>query len=329
MNTRLAILRVLSDGALHSGADIGAKLDISRAAVCKAVNAIAESGLAIDAVSGRGYRLQAPLVLLDRKRIASHVTDEAIASRQIEILEQVDSTNRHLLSQIQAHTDSSDVNGRTCLAEVQPRGRGRRGRGWVTTPYSNLMLSMSWRFAGGAAMLAGLSLAAGVAVQRALERCGAKGVGLKWPNDVLCGEKKLAGLLIDVSGEATGPCTVVLGVGINCYIAPAEGALIDQPWTDLQTITGATVDRNRLAALLIEQLHKMFREFALTGLSGFRAQWERHHLYAARAVRVIQGDDKFDGVVEGVDENGALRVRDARGQSRAFHSGDVSLRTAR
>jgi BirA family biotin operon repressor/biotin-[acetyl-CoA-carboxylase] ligase len=323
MITRARIIRTLSDGKLHSGAAIGRKLGISRAAVFKRVKALADSGLVIDAVASRGYRLEAALTPLDRKRIVKQLDGLGPALGQIEILDVVDSTNRHLLARAIA---AADPNGDVCLAEAQPQGRGRRGRGWIATPYNNLMLSMRWRFASGPAMVSGLSLAAGVAVVRALEQYGVREVGLKWPNDILWNGRKLAGLLVDVQGEAAGPCTVVLGVGINCRIAAAEARHIDQPWVDVQTITGETVDRNRLAALTLRELHSMFGRFARSGLTAFRAEWERHHLYTGQRVCVHQGDAEFDGMVQGIDDSGALRLRDAHGTTKTFFSGEVSLR---
>lgn len=326
MTTRAHLVRLLSDGELHSGTELGRVLRVSRAAVCKAVKALSELGLNIDAVAGRGYQLTAPLVPLERKRIVTFLDGAGPASRQIEILDQVDSTNRHLLAQA---ASSNDPSGNVCLAEAQTQGRGRRGRHWLATPYQNVMLSMAWRFSGGPAMVAGLSLAAGVAIVRALERYGAREIGLKWPNDLLWRERKLAGLLVDVQGEATGPCTVVLGVGINCRLAPAEAKSIDQPWADLQTITGETVDRNRLAAFVIDELHRMFETFAARGLSAFRADWDRRHLHAGQRVILHHGDTHIDGTVEGVDDNGALRLRDAHGSTRTFYSGEVSLKATR
>jgi len=278
MNTRTQIIKLLADGECHSGTDIGRRLGVSRAAVCKGVKALGTIGLAVEALGGRGYRLQTPLTPLDRRQLLCHLDGAGVASRQIEILDEVESTNRHLLAQA---IDASDPSGSVCLAEVQSQGRGRRGRGWIATPYQNLMLSMAWRFAGGPAMVSGLSLAAGVAIVRALERCGIQDVGLKWPNDVLWKDRKLAGLLVDVTGEATGPCTVVLGIGVNCRIAPADARRIDQPWVDLYTIGGQIPDRNLLAALVIDELEKMFRGFAEHGLAGFRAEWARHHLSTA------------------------------------------------
>jgi BirA family transcriptional regulator, biotin operon repressor / biotin---[acetyl-CoA-carboxylase] ligase len=325
MSTRAQLVRRLSDGKLHSGTELGRALRVSRAAIFKAVKSLGEFGVEIDAVAGRGYRLPAPLIPLDRKRIQTFLDGNGPPGRDIDILEQVDSTNRYLLEQLSA---ASDACGRVCLAEAQTQGRGRRGRGWITTPYQNITLSMAWSFGSGPAMVAGLGLAAGVAIVRALERYGVRDVGLKWPNDLLWRDRKLAGLLADVQGEATGPCLVVLGVGINCRIAPPEAKHIDQPWADLQTITGETVDRNRLAAFAIAELHRMFEAFAEQGLRAFRADWERHHLHTGKPVSVQQGDRRIDGTVEGVDDNGALLLRDTRGGAHTFYSGEVSLRAS-
>jgi len=332
MTTRAEILKMLSDGVFHSGTDLGNNLGITRAAVCKCIRRLTQSGLDVHRVTGRGYRLDAPLTLLDRSRILKHLGAAApLLKNRLEILDQVDSTNRYLRARAaEEQKDTRDLaaslHGSVCLTEAQSQGRGRRGRAWVTTPYHNLTLSMAWRFPSGPAFASGLSLAAGVAVLHAIEEYGVEGGGLKWPNDVLWKGRKLAGLLADVAGEAAGPCVAVLGVGINCFIHEREAARIDQPWADLQTITGAPVDRNRLAALVIRHLRAVLEDFADSGLAPYRGEWERRHLYAGRKVRLLQGEATHEGIAEGVDEHGALCVRDARGAVRKFHSGEISLR---
>jgi BirA family biotin operon repressor/biotin-[acetyl-CoA-carboxylase] ligase len=187
---------------------------------------------------------------------------------------------------------------------------------------------MAWRFPGGPGLVSGLSLAAGVALVRTLEEYGVSGVGLKWPNDVLWDNRKLAGLLVDVQGEAMGPTRVILGVGINGYISPQDASHIDQPWIDLQGITGETTDRNRLAALVVRRLLDMFQLFAARGFAPFREEWEERHLFHGRRVRLIQGEREFTGTAEGIDETGGLIIRHNRNRQ-VFHSGEVSLRPAR
>ncbi len=323
MTTRAEILRMLSDGAFHSGTDLGKKLGITRAAVCKNIRHLTQSGLDVHRVTGRGYKLDAPLTLLDRSRILKHLGAAAADFRdRLHLLDEVDSTNRRLA---ELAPQAKSVDGLACLAEMQSGGRGRRGRRWVATPYHNLMLSMGWRFPGGPALVSGLSLAAGLAVLRALEEYGISDAGLKWPNDVLWNGRKLAGLLADVQGEASGPTLVILGVGVNAYLSRDDAERIDQPWVDLREILGESVDRNRLAALMLRHLRSMFQEFAVKGFTPFRETWSSRHLYHDRRVRLIQGEREFTGTVEDIDEHGGLIVRLAKGRQ-VFHSGEISMR---
>ena len=321
MSTRHALLKLLADGAFHSGPLLGERLGVSRAAVNKAIQSLAESGADIHRVSGRGYRLGEPFVPLSATSINALLTERQVRA-DVEVFDEVDSTNQQLLR------TPDMANGRVCLAEAQTAGRGRRGRGWVASPCHNILMSMGWRFESGPAGLAGLSLAAGVAVLHALEEFGVRDAGLKWPNDILRDSRKLAGLLIDLRGEASGPSLVVLGLGLNVYLAPSDAALIDQPWTALRENLPALVDRNRLAGLLVFHLAEMFRAFERAGFEAFRGEWERRHLYAGQAVRLHTGLEDMFGTVAGIDAQGGLRVQLVGGELRTFHSGDVSLRAA-
>jgi len=321
MSTRHALLKLLADGAFHSGPLLGERLGVSRAAVNKAVQSLVEGGADIHRVSGRGYRLGEPFVPLSAVTIRAQLAERQVQA-EVEVVDEVDSTNGHLL-------DSPETaNGRVCLTEAQSTGRGRRGRGWVATPCHNIVMSMGWRFESGPAGLSGLSLAAGVAVLRALDEFGVHGAGLKWPNDILRDGRKLAGLLIDLRGEASGPSLVVLGLGLNVHLAPGDGARIDQPWTSLREVLPAPIDRNRLAALLIIHLSDMLRVFERDGFTAFCSEWQRRHLYAGKAVCLHTGQDEVLGTAEGIDVHGGLLVRIADGELRTFHSGDVSLRAA-
>lgn len=326
MTTRHALLRLLSDGHFHSGTDLGLSLGVSRAAVCKTIKSLGETGVNVHRVTGRGYRLEQPFVPLDRQCILAELQrlePSPSAGFTLEVLEETDSTSSHLL---QGAVD--DSGGRVCLAEAQRQGRGRRGRRWVATPWHNILLSMAWRFEQGPAVLAGLSLAAGVAVLHALQDYGVSGVGLKWPNDLLWRERKLAGLLVDIRGEAAGPCCAIVGLGLNVYLDARDAAAIDQPWVDLHAMLKQTIDRNRLAALLIHHFREMFRRFESDGLAAFRSEWEAHHCYAQQRVCLLQGDTQIEGNVQGIDDSGALLIRDASGALRRFHSGEISLRAA-
>jgi len=323
METRTRLLAQLADGEIHSGAQLGTRLGITRAAVAKAVQTLCRSGLRIRAFPGRGYRLQYPIELLDVRRLRRELRAQGLnVGRRLTVLTEVDSTSRHLVQQLELNPTA----GQICLVEWQRAGRGRRGRAWVASPFSSLLLSMSWQLGTGPGLLTGLSLAAGVAVVRALRRYGVNGVGLKWPNDILWNHRKLAGLLLDVRGEATGPCWVVLGVGINGRLATTDAKQIDQPWVDLYTITGQSVRRNDLAVAVILELHTMFERFEREGFAVYRDYWRRYDVFRDQPVRVVGDQQTIEGIARGITESGALRMTDGQGREHCFYSGDVSLR---
>ena len=188
------------------------------------------------------------------------------------------------------------------------------------------MMSMLWQFDRGSASLAGLSLAAGVAVVKTLHEFGLSDIGLKWPNDVLWNNRKLAGLLLDVQGEVAGPSRVVLGLGINVSIGDKDSCNINQPWVDMKNIVGNVIDRNKLVAILVTNLKDMFTCFETSGLSAFEQDWQAMHVFHGCTVQLLHGDEVLVGVVEGVDANGALKLRDVTGKVSAYRSGEVSLR---
>jgi BirA family biotin operon repressor/biotin-[acetyl-CoA-carboxylase] ligase len=323
----LQIVRLLADGERRSGEVIAAELGISRAAVWKAVHKAGERlGLAIEAGRGQGYRLRRPLELLDADAIAAGIdADAAPALDRIEVHAEIDSTNSHLL---RAAADGAP-SGRVCLAERQSAGRGRQGRSWVSPFGRNIYLSVLWRYPLAPAELGGLSLAAGVAVARALEAAGADGVGLKWPNDVHWRRRKLAGLLLEVAGEAQGPSRVVVGIGVNLGLDPEQGAAIDQPWTDLEQVLGArAAGRNAIAAALVGQLADALERYGRDGINAFIDDWRRLDAYHGEPVELIQGPRRIAGVHAGIDGDGALLL-DTAEERRRFNAGEVSLRPAR
>ncbi len=326
MSTRLEIVRFLADGNFHSGSDIGRSLGISRAAVAKHIKKLVGQGLTVHRVTGRGYRLATPITLLDAEEIRHYLeaADMGLAVN-IEVLHEVESTSDYLL---QTTADTNQF-PRVCIAEIQNNGRGRRGRPWFTMAYTNITLSISWKYESGPANLAGLSLAAGSALLHALKEYGITGLGLKWPNDVLYQDRKLAGLLVDIAGEATGPTHVVLGIGINGRLSTHDIDRIDQPCIDLNEILHETIDRNRLAAITIKHLLQMFIKFEQAGLSAFKQEWEENHIFHGKRVQVVQMNNTITGIVEGVDTQGSLIVRGEDDRLRVLHSGEISIQVLR
>ena len=329
----LRVLRVLADAEFHSGQGIARALGISRGSVWNAVRALTAAGIDVYRVHARGYRLAQPLSFLDAQKIAAH-TGDVKARLAIDVIDIVDSTNTLLMRRALAGAPSGTV----IAAEWQESGRGRMGRAWHAEVGGGLTFSLLWRFQQGAAALAGLSLAAGVALVRALGALGAREVLLKWPNDVLWRNAKLAGLLLEMQGDALGPSAVVIGVGLNVRLSPAARARIDQPVADLNSALGGAeqsvgfthpTDRNAVLGAILAELVRTLDTFSQRGFGALRGEWERYHAYQDRRVAVIMPDGaRRQGIARGVAEDGALIFETGSARTR-LHSGEVSVRAAR
>ena len=318
----LGVLRRLADGEFHSGETLARALDVSRASVWHAVRELDAAGLDIYKVHGRGYRLQQSLTLLDRASIERYLAADA-GRFVVDIRSEADSTNTMLLQLAAAGTPSGTV----LAVEWQRRGRGRLGRAWHAGVGEALTFSLLWRFERGAGALSGLSLAVGSALACALEEDGATAIGLKWPNDILWRGRKLAGILIELAGDALGPTAAVIGVGVNVHLTDATRARIAQPVVDLETVCGTVPDRNRLLARMLVQLGATLDEFVRDGFKPLRAEWQRRHAFQDRRVTLIFPDgSRQSGRAGGVAEDGSFLLETRAGTKR-YHSGEISLRT--
>jgi BirA family biotin operon repressor/biotin-[acetyl-CoA-carboxylase] ligase len=317
------LVGLLADGRFHSGEQLAQHLGVSRAAVWKRLQRMArDTGLAVDAVRGRGYRLRAPLELLDAERLGSILSDRygQVCDRHW-VLSSVDSTNAFLARQPVPAPGRACV----CLAEQQAAGRGRRGRQWASSYGSSILMSASWRFELPLAGLSALSLAVGVAVAEALSGLGLEGLGLKWPNDVQHAGRKLAGILVEASGETGGPALAIVGVGVNVRLADHLGESIDQPWTDLARAGYPTISRNALAEVLRVGILDACREYADRGIQPFLRRWSVFDQFVGRPVRLVGVGGQRDGRYLGLDSTGGLRLEGPDGV-RTYHAGELSLR---
>ena len=325
MTRRGELLRLLADGELHSGEELATRLAISRAAVWKQLHQLGAWGIELQATPGRGYRLAEPIELLEAAAIRRALPQIAAGRlRHLEVHEELDSTSDRLLAVTNLPAGRFDA----CLAEFQVAGRGRRGRRWLAPFASGLCLSVNWNFRDAPAALGALSLAAGVAILRALKQFRIGGLALKWPNDVVHAGRKLGGILIDMRGEAAGPAYVVVGVGLNLRLPERIRARLRADGieaTDLATLQGSAPRRNALAATLVNELALAFEELAGRGLAGFSDEWRAADALAGQRVRVLQGNRSVEGLARGVDADGALLV-DAGGTRQRVLSGEVSVR---
>ncbi len=327
-----SLLRQLADGDFHSGEELAATVGLTRARVSQVLKDAESAGLDLERIKGRGYRLLDAPDFLDANTVRAELTARR-AERGggvrlvVEVVDQLDSTSSELLRRSQRR----DVHGVALAAEWQTAGRGRRGRTWTAIAGGSLTFSVGWRFEQGAGFLAGLSLAVGVAVARALEAEGFHGIALKWPNDLIHRHRKIGGILIEVNGDALGPSTTVIGVGLNVRLPLAARNNIAGPVTDLASVAGRKakgINRNRLLARLIDEMAAALEQYAKAGFAPFAAEWQHRHAYQGKPVTLLLPDGaSVAGKVAGVDASGALVLADGPRRAR-FLSGEISLRRA-
>lgn len=312
------LLTLLSDGGFHSGSELGELMNLSRTSIWKAVPSLQELGVPIEVIKGKGYRIPLGLDLLNKNKILSLLPRNISDQVSLDILLSCSSTNDYL-STFPSELDPAGY--QVCLAENQTSGRGRRGRLWVSPFARNISCSVGFLLSGGVDALSGLSLVVGVAVAKALEDFGVKDVSLKWPNDVYVGGKKIAGILLELSGEATTNWKVVCGIGLNVHMSRNDNVSIDQDWCSLCDVV--QVGRSEVVAKMICRLVSAIELFKAGTFQLFMDDWKRLDMLSGKRVVVSPGG--IEGRVIGVNLQGALIVHDS-GDVHVINAGEVSVR---
>lgn len=341
------LLKTLADGQFHSGEVLAQRLGVSRATVFNALADIADYGVALQRIRGRGYRLAHPWQQLNRDEIlrwldygnllmeplANQLGEQTTPAKSlvmsghpkdagqfdIEVLPQAASSNTLLLQRATLGASSGSV----LAVELQTAGRGRLGRAWHSCLGNALTFSLLWRFECGLNALSGLSLAVGVAMVRALKTFDVQGVQLKWPNDILTAQGKLGGVLIEAQGDMLGPSAVVIGIGLNCTLPANLVQQIDQPASALNEACAVTPGRNQLLAGILRELSRVLQQFAQDGFATLRDEWEQCHMHQDSTVQLQLADGStVSGIARGVSDSGELCLETAQGM-RQFHSGEV------
>ncbi|PKG81550.1 biotin--[acetyl-CoA-carboxylase] synthetase [Colwellia sp. 75C3] len=322
------LVKSLASGQFVSGQLLGEQLGISRTAIAKHIKALTEIGLDIYSVTGKGYKLAQPMYLLEKDKILCLLVNEASKQTEkqsdlplVEVHSLIDSTNDYLMRRLPNQVSP----GQVCLAEYQSAGRGRRGRQWISPFGSQIYLSMYWYLEQGLSAAMGLSLVTALAVSDAVKAHSDIQVQLKWPNDIYLDGVKLAGILIDLEGQALEPSHCVIGIGLNLHMPEEAGKLIEQKWTDLQSHSKVKIDRNALSAQLISCLRQRLHQHQQEGLVPMLDEWHAHDAFLNKRVKLITGERVTHGICRGVNNQGALLL-EVDGQVKPVYGGEVSLR---
>ncbi|MDF1897245.1 bifunctional biotin--[acetyl-CoA-carboxylase] ligase/biotin operon repressor BirA [Rahnella contaminans] len=312
----LQLISILADGEFHSGEQLGTAMGMSRAAINKHIQTVRDWGVDIFTVPGKGYSLPYPIQLLEEEKILA-----LLPAGGVSVLPVIDSTNQYLMDRI-GQLNSGDA----CAAEYQQAGRGRRGRKWFSPFGSNLYLSMYWKLEQGPAAAMGLSLVIGIVMAEVLHRLGAVDVRVKWPNDLYLNDRKLAGILVELTGKTGDAAHLVIGAGINLKMREPATDTINQGWINLQE-AGVNIDRNELTATLLKELRSALVHFEQEGLTPFIARWRDLDNFLDRPVKLLIGDQEILGIERGIDPQGALLL-EQDGLIKPYIGGEISLRGA-
>jgi BirA family biotin operon repressor/biotin-[acetyl-CoA-carboxylase] ligase len=338
-NIDYKILSILADNQYHSGEYLAQVFSTSRAAVCKRIAKIniflqtnTYNYLEIISITGKGYCLNKPFDYVCSDSITQQLQiNHNINNTQIDFFPIIDSTNNYLIN-LPIAVDQYHI----CLAEQQTSGRGRntinQKKSWHSPFGNNIYCSIAWHYQSCQNALLGLSLVAGITLAEILTELGCLGVQLKWPNDILINNKKVAGILTEIYGEPNGGCKLVIGFGLNVFNNYNDQYLddmnvnINRPWTNI--VSGLTckslMQRNNIITSLISKFIVNYQLFIMQGLDSFLARWHRYDLLLNKSINIDIAGQIKQGVYCGIDRSGALLVK-IDGVQQVFHSGEVSI----
>jgi BirA family transcriptional regulator, biotin operon repressor / biotin---[acetyl-CoA-carboxylase] ligase len=317
----IQLLKLMSNGRFHSGEGLAARFEVSRATIFNLLRQAEHHGVRVHAVRGKGYRLASTFSWLDHALLESEIGRLGLGYSLLSV-EETESTNTQLVAEAIAGAPHRTV----LYTDYQHAGRGRRGRSWESPLGGGLAFSVLWRFDRGVSQLSGLSVVVGLALARAVGKISPIPVQLKWPNDLLAGYRKLAGILVEVQGEMAGPSFAVIGIGLNEFLSGQQREEIDQAVVDLAEL-GVRPSRADLMLAILTELSELMDIFEQVGLQPLIKEWSDRHAHEGREVALRLPDGSiYPGIANGLDEHGNLLLTGANGELRRFAAGEVSLR---
>lgn len=260
------------------------------------------------------------------KHVVEECLSEPVSQRlqAVHVHAEIDSTNQEAFRLLEAKTAGNHL----ILADAQTAGRGRRGRTWQSPAGGGLYMSLLYHFSADSAQLQGLSLVTALSVHSVLSSLSSMEIKLKWPNDLLVGNKKLSGILLESRiGDSTLP--IVIGIGINYALAEDVKAEIDRPVVALNELNHSPPGREELAAAICSQLIKNIDRYCAAGFAPFQSNWNANDRYLEADVVIDSGNNRLIGKSLGVDAEGALILQTAAGEQ-LISGGEIfpSLREA-
>jgi BirA family biotin operon repressor/biotin-[acetyl-CoA-carboxylase] ligase len=314
-------LRAAGDGSV-SGAELSQKLGVSRAAIWARIEDLRTLGYDIEASPHRGYRLLGVPDVLHADDLVSRLGPTQVVGRDIRVFQETTSTN----DVMEKLARDGVREGVVIFAEAQSKGRGRLGRKWVSPPGKGLWFSVLLRPNLAPQQATQLTVASGAALRRAIQQHTGLKPEIKWPNDILIGGGKVAGILTELSAELDHVKYVILGMGVNVNLAAGD---FEPEWrrvvTSLQAESGKAISRAELAVAILRELDVDYARIRAGRFAAVAGEWQAHCCTLGHQVVVRLGERRVRGRAESLDEAGALLVRSEHGHLERIIGGDVTL----
>ena len=261
--------------------------------------------------------------LLCKKEITNRLSKDALELlSKIEIKEQTSSTNDDAKESLKNSSHLLSAH----FSEQQSAGRGRNSRKWISPFGQNIYLSLAWQSNLSFSDIEGLSLAIGVEIAESLKNNTDEVIEIKWPNDLLINQKKLGGVLIETSSGKKDSLEIIIGIGINIFMKNEDAIKIDQDWTSLENYRNRSLDRNLIAANLLNNLVQLTRKFKTVGFGGYKEAFENRNALMNKDCEVLtNGKVDYHGSVIGVNEKGELLIK-RNNEILNLRYGEVSIR---
>lgn len=316
--TILSLFSQTPDGFV-SGERISEELGVSRTAVWKHIRNLRQAGYQIEATPSRGYQLkQSPDVLMP-EAIQSGLECQIVGAL-IRCFDEIDSTNIHACRL----GDEGEVDGLVVIADRQNSGKGRLGRKWESPDGVNLYASILLRPPILPFEAPKLTFLSAVAVCRAIKKCAGLKPTVKWPNDVLLGGAKVAGLLNEMSAETDRVNYVVLGIGVNLNMRSEQfPSDLRYPATSLAIASGKSVSRLDFTRTLLQEIDYLYQIYLEQGSGPVFSAWNELCDLTGKQVSVDCHNLQVSGTMIGLGDDGALLVQTPAGKVESIYAGDV------
>ena len=317
----LSALRRAGEGSV-GGAELSTALGISRAAIWARIEELRNLGYDIEASPHFGYRLLSSPDVLHADDLISRLGGIRVVGRDVRVFQQTTSTN----DVVEKLARDGVKEGVAVFAETQTGGRGRLGRTWMSPSQKGLWFSVLLRPDLRPQEATQLTVASATALVRAIQVATGRKPEIKWPNDILCGGRKVAGILTELAAELDHVKHVILGIGINVSQVPADfPAELRRSAASLRMATGQAVSRPELAAAVLRELDADYARICAGQFNSVADEWEANCSTLGRRVSIRVGSAVLTGRAESLSEDGALLLRTDHGHLERISGGDVTL----